>query len=192
MIATTLRRAVPGNAAKKLEAVAALRALESERVKIDDFYVCALTAWNNVEQRLSDAEADYKKAISQRDLAGVKQAAAVLPLLRLQMDHVRTEAGNVGNLRRVGVPFAQFVKEHPEARETCLGFVRGTLQQAEENAASVLTSEKALLPDWGDATASPKVQRANSLVNQLTATLARIEGNKLSEELWRSACQFLE
>jgi hypothetical protein len=169
-----------------------LRELEQKRRAIDAFYTSALDVWKAVERQLSDAETGYKQAINQRDLAGVKQAAAVLPLLRLQVDHVRTEAGNVGNLRRAGVAFALFVKEHPEARETLLCVVRGKLQQAEANAAAVLASEKALLPDWGDATASPKVQRANSLVNQLTATLARIEGNKLSEELWRSACQFLE
>jgi hypothetical protein len=193
MVAILKRSLAPGSNRKLEAAITELRELESKRRAVAKFYDDAFAVWNSVEEKLTRASDDYKKAISQRDLAGVKQAAAVLPLLRLQVDQCRTEAGNVGNLRRGGVGFAQFIRECPEARETLLVVARGKLALVTEQAAAVLAAEKERLPEWDSESLShsPKIRAANGAVDRLTTIVRRIESEGI-ESTWNLAQQLLD
>jgi hypothetical protein len=187
-----IRRALPRNREARLAgSIEELKLLESKRVTIENFYRDALAKWNSVEGRLGDAEAAYRKALTGRDLAGVDEAVAVLPLLRAQADHARAEAANISSVVRTTSAFAEFIEENRNARELLLTAVRLKLKQAEEGAATALSEEKARLPDWDEdgISHSPKVQRANTSVHQLTALLQRIES---AERVTERAAEILQ
>jgi len=178
------------NGTAKLEnLLASLRELEAKRLGVEKFYRDAFAKWNSVEGRLSDEEAKYRKALTSRDLTGVDEAVAVLPLLRAQVDHARNEAANLHRYSTVGIGFGQFTQENPKAREILSTAVKGTLTVAEQEAASVLRKEKEHLQGWdADAiSASPKIRGANARVKQLTALLQRIESAEtLNQMTWQS------
>lgn len=177
------------SAATLAAAVASLRELETKRREIDSFYSSAFAKWKSVEDRLSEAEVAYKKALADRDLTGVDEAVTLLPLLRAEATHAQAEAANVDRLRRSGIAFAQWKSENPSALATLIEVVRLKLQHAEAEAARVSEAETErlgsdYLPE--DVAASGKVRRANVAVSHLSSMLQRIESGNLQEWLWSS------
>jgi hypothetical protein len=180
------RRFVPGKAAKLETAVTSLRELESKRLSIEKFYSDAFALVAAAYEQGAAAEAAYRKAISDRDLAAVKSALKELLSVRAQLDYARAEAATFNSTRQAGIGFAIFINENPSARELFLTVVKGTLKQAEEKAAAVLAEEKALLPSWDseDVAHSPKIRAANAVVRELQGLLQRVESGGVTASTW--------